>query len=256
MIEIKNLSVVYPDGTKAVDGISFTVSDGESIALVGANGAGKTSLLLSLVGVLPISGGSISVDGISLNKSMLNEIRRRVGMVFQNPDDQLFMPMIYDDVAFGPRNYGLSEDEVKKRADEVLHTLGIQHLRDRSSLKLSGGEKRIAAIATVLVMEPSAVIFDEPTAFLDPKARRNLIEVVSLLPHSKLIATHDLTFAQEVCTRAIIIKKGRIFADGDPKVILHDLQLMEDGGLEAINAEMHYHRHEDGGHGHYHIHNY
>ena len=255
MIEIKNLSVVYPDGTKAVDDISFTVGDGESIALVGANGAGKTSLLLSLVGVLPIHSGSVTVDGTTLNKKNLNEIRRKLGMVFQNPDDQLFMPMIYDDITFGPRNYGLSEDEVTKRADEALATLGIQHLRDRSSLKLSGGEKRIAAIATVLVMEPSAVIFDEPTAFLDPRARRKLIGVLSGLPHGKLIATHDLTFAQEVCTRAIVIRKGKVFADGDPREILHDVKLMDEGGLEAINAHLHYHSHGDG-RGHYHSHDY
>jgi cobalt/nickel transport system ATP-binding protein len=256
MIEIKNLSVVYPDGTKAVDDISLTVGDGESIALVGANGAGKTSMLLSLVGVLPIHSGSVTVDGTSLGKNTLNEIRRKIGMIFQNPDDQLFMPMIYDDIAFGPRNYGMGESEVKKRVDDALLTLGISHLRDRSSLKLSGGEKRMAAIATVLAMEPSAVIFDEPTAFLDPKARRNLIGVLRDLPHSKLIATHDLTFAQEVCSRTIVIKKGKIFADGDPKEILHDAPLMDNGGLEAINAEMHFHHHEDGGHGHYHIHNY
>lgn len=256
MIEIKNLSVVYPDGTKAVDDISFTVGDGESIALVGANGAGKTSLLLSLVGVLPIHTGAVTADGTNLNKKTLNEIRRKIGLVFQNPDDQLFMPMIYDDIAFGPRNYGMSEDEVKNRVESTLQALGILHLRDRSSLKLSGGEKRMAAIATVLVMDPSAVIFDEPTAFLDPKTRRRLIGALTGLRHSKLIATHDLTFAQEVCTRAIVIKKGRIFADGDPRVILHDAKLMEDGGLEAINAELHYHVHEDGGHGHYHSHNY
>ncbi len=256
MIEIKDLTIVYPDGTKAVDGISLTVRDGESIALVGANGAGKTSLLLSLVGVLPIHSGTVTVDGTGLDKKTLNEIRRRVGMVFQNPDDQLFMPMIYDDVAFGPRNYGMSEDEVSQRVDTTLLTLGITHLRDRSSLKLSGGEKRIAAIATVLAMDPSVVIFDEPTAFLDPKARRHLIGVLTGLPHGKLIATHDLTFAQEVCTRAIVIKKGRIFADGDPKEILQDVRLMEEGGLEAINAHLHYHVHEDGGQGHYHIHDY
>ena len=255
MIEIKNLSVVYPDGTKAVDDISFTVSDGESIALVGANGAGKTSLLLSLVGVLPIHSGTIAVDGMELNKKNLSEVRRKIGMVFQNPDDQLFMPMIYDDIAFGPRNFGLDEEAVNQRAEDALRTLGIQHLRDRSSLKLSGGEKRIAAIATVLVMEPSAVIFDEPTAFLDPRARRKLIGVLSGLPHGKLIATHDLTFAQEVCSRTIVIRKGRIFADGDPKTILHDGPLMDEGGLEAISAELHYHSHGDG-HGHYHIHDY
>jgi energy-coupling factor transporter ATP-binding protein EcfA2 len=140
MIGIKNMSVVYPDGTKAVNDVSFTVADGESVALVGANGAVKTSLLLALVGVLPISAGQVAVDGMELNKTTLNEIRRRVGMVFQNPDDQLFMPMIYDDIAFGPRNYGLGEDEVRKRVDAALELFGIGHLRGRSSLKLSGGK--------------------------------------------------------------------------------------------------------------------
>lgn len=234
MIEIKNLSVIYPDGTKAIDDISFTIGDGESIALVGANGAGKTSLLLTLVGVLNASGGSVWVDGIQLSKSTLNEIRRRVGMVFQNPDDQLFMPMVYDDIAFGPRNFGLNEEEVKKRVDSALAELSIEHLRDRSSLKLSGGEKRIAAIASVLSMEPTTMIFDEPTAFLDPKARRNLIKVLQRLSHGKLIATHDLTFAEEVCTRAILLKNGKIFADGNPRELLYHQQLMDDCGIEAI----------------------
>jgi cobalt/nickel transport system ATP-binding protein len=234
MIEVKDITVTYPDGTKAIDSLSFTVRDGESVALVGANGAGKTTLLLSLVGVLPVRSGSIFVDGIELGKSTLNEVRRRVGMVFQNPDDQLFMPMIYDDVAFGPRNFGLAEEDVKKRVDAALAELGITHLRDRSSLKLSGGEKRMAAIATVLSMEPTTMIFDEPTAFLDPKARRNLIKVLSRLPHSKLIATHDLSFAAEVCPRTILIKKGRIFADGNTPDLLRDEKLMDDCGIEAL----------------------
>jgi cobalt/nickel transport system ATP-binding protein len=234
MIEVIDISVTYPDGTKAIDNISFTIGDGESVALVGANGAGKTTLLLTLVGVLQAKSGVIRVDGTELNKSTLNEVRRRVGMVFQNPDDQLFMPMIYDDVAFGPRNYGLAEEDVEKRVNIALAELGITHLRDRSSLKLSGGEKRIAAIATVLSMEPTTMIFDEPTAFLDPKARRNLIKVLSQLPHGKLVATHDLAFAEEVCTRTILIKKGRIFADGNSHELLHDEKLMDDCGIEAI----------------------
>jgi len=234
MIEVKDITVTYPDGTKAIDTLSFTIRDGESVALVGANGAGKTTLLLSLVGVLPVQSGSILVDGIELGKSTLNEVRRRVGMVFQNPDDQLFMPMIYDDVAFGPRNFGLSEEDVEKRVLSALTELGIAHLRDRSSLKLSGGEKRMAAIATVLSMEPTTMIFDEPTAFLDPRARRNLIQVLSRLPHSKLIATHDLSFAAEVCPRTILIKKGRLFADGDTLELLRDEKLMDDCGIEAL----------------------
>jgi cobalt/nickel transport system ATP-binding protein len=234
MIETNDLSVIYPDGTKAVDGVSFSVKDGQSVALIGANGAGKTSLLLALVGVLPASAGCITVDGIPLSKSTVNEIRRRVGMVFQNPDDQLFMPLIYDDIAFGPRNFGLEEEAVENRVDFALTQLGIAHLKNRSSLKLSGGEKRTAAIATVLAMEPTAMLFDEPTAFLDPRARRNLIGVLNRLSHGKLIATHDLAFAEEVCSRVILIKAGRIFADGDPKKLLYDQTLMEDCGVEAI----------------------
>ena len=234
MIQLKNLTLIYPDGTKAIDDLSFTVGDGESVALVGANGAGKTSLLLALVGVLPIATGTIEVDGIVLSKNTLNDIRRRLGLVFQNPDDQLFMPLIYDDIAFGPRNYGLAENEVEKRVDDALSELGIEHLKKRSSLKLSGGEKRTAAIATVLAMEPTAMLFDEPTAFLDPRARRNLIKVLKGLPHGKIIATHDLTFAREVCSRTILLKDGKIFADGNPQILLYDEKLMDDCGIEAI----------------------
>ena len=234
MIEIKNLNVIYPDGTKAIEQLSFTVADGESVALIGANGAGKTSLLLAIAGVMTPNAGEICVDGIKIRKETINEIRRKIGMVFQNPDDQLFMPMIYDDVAFGPRNFGLSEAEVAAKVEAALKALSIEHLRDRSPLKLSGGEKRAAAIATVLSMEPTALLFDEPTAFLDPKSRRNLISVLSRLDQSKLIATHDLTFAEEACSRAIILEKGRIFADGAPRALLRDDKLMENCGLEAI----------------------
>lgn len=234
MIEIKNLTVVYPDGTKAVDDVSLSIQSGERVALVGANGAGKTSLLLALVGVLPAASGAVSADGLELSKKTLNDIRRKVGMVFQNPDDQLFMPMIFDDVAFGPRNYGLGEEETARRVDSTLDMLGISHLKNRSSLKLSGGEKRMAAIATVLTMEPSAMLFDEPTAFLDPKARRGLIGVLKKLGQSQVIATHDLTFAEEVCSRTILLKHGRIYADGDPKILFRDEKLMDDCGIEAI----------------------
>lgn len=234
MIEIKNLTVTYPDGTRAVDDISFTLADGESIALVGANGAGKTSLLLALVGVLEKSGGSVYVDGIELNKKNINQIRRRAGLVFQNPDDQLFMPSIYDDIAFGPRNYGLSEEDVERACDRALSALNIEHLKNKSALKLSGGEKRTAAIATVLAMEPTSMLFDEPTAFLDPKARRKLIEVMNSLQQGKLIATHDLSFAEETCSRVILIKKGKMFSDGRSSELLYDVNLMDECGIEAI----------------------
>ena len=183
----------------------------------------------------PSRPGTIAVDGIVLEKKTLNEIRRRVGMVFQNPDDQLFMPMVYDDITFGPRNYGLDEETVRKRADEALNELGIAHLKDRSSLKLSGGEKRRAAIATVLALEPSALLLDEPTAFLDPKARRNLISILERLKHLKLIATHDLPLAEAVCSRVILLRKGTVFADGDPKTMFYDEELMDACDMEAMN---------------------
>ncbi len=234
MINISELCVRYPDGTTAVDGIDLTLGDGENIALIGANGAGKTSLLLALVGVLPIASGSVTVDGIVMSKKTVNDIRSRVGLVFQNPDDQLFMPIIREDVAFGPHNFGKTHEEIERIVKETLELLDISHLAERSPLKMSGGEKRMAAIATVLAMEPGAMLFDEPTAFLDPRARRNLINVLARLHHTKLIATHDLTFAAETCSRAVILKNGKVFADGLPGELLYDEKLMEACGIEAI----------------------
>lgn len=234
MMNVEHLKLVYPDGTCAVDDLSLTLADGESVALVGANGAGKTSLLLSLVGVLGLAGGSIRVDEVTLGKKTLDEIRRRVGLVLQNPDDQLFMPVIREDVAFGPRNFGHSPEETEKIVADTLETLGISHLGDKSPTKMSGGEKRMAAIATVLAMDPRVMLFDEPTAFLDPRARRKLIRLLNRLPHTKLIATHDLPFACEVCTRVVILQRGQIAAQGDPKTLLYDEALMDRCGMEAI----------------------
>ncbi len=234
MMNVEHLKLVYPDGTCAVDDLSLTLADGESVALVGANGAGKTSLLLSLVGVLGLAGGSIRVDEVTLGKKTLDEIRRRVGLVFQNPDDQLFMPVIREDVAFGPRNFGHSPEETEKIVADTLETWGSCHLVDKSPTKMCGGEKRMAAIATVLAMDPRVMLFDEPTAFLDPRARRKLIRLLNRLPHTKLIATHDLPFACEVCTRVVILQHGQIAAQGDPKTLLYDEALMDRCGMEAI----------------------
>lgn len=237
MLDIQNWSVTYPDGTVAIKDINLQINTGEHVALIGANGAGKSSLILSLVGI--ISGvGVVKVDDIVLGKKTLMEVRSRVGVVFQNPDDQLFLPTIFDDIAFGPRNQGLDEETVKYRVEDRLKLLNISHLRDRTSLKLSGGEKRMVAMATVLAMKPSVMLFDEPTAFLDPKSRRNLINVLKGLPHTMLIATHDLSFAAEVCQRSILIKDGSICGDGLSSELLYDEKKMENADVEAIGVQL------------------
>ena len=236
LLELKDTTVTYPDGTRALDGFSLAADDGDSIALVGENGAGKTSALLTAVGILEAVSGYVEADGVRLSKKTVNAVRQTVQMVFQNPDDQLFMPYIYDDAAFGVRNAGLPEDEVALRVAETLETLNIGHLRDRSSLMLSGGEKRLAAIATVLAMRPKVLLFDEPTAFLDHKARRALIITLNALRQTKIIATHDMAFAAETCRRVCIIKKGRAAADG-PITLLYDENLMESCGLAALKKE-------------------
>ena len=215
MLILQDVTVTYPDKTKAIDNLSFTLGERENIALIGENGAGKTSLLLTIAGILKLISGIIEIEGIRLNKKTVNEIRKLIGLIFQNPDDQLFMPLIYDDIAFGCRNYGLPENEIENCVEETLRMLNINHLRNRSSLKLSGGEKRMAAIATVLAMNPAVLMFDEPTAYLDPKAKRALAEVLKKLQYPKIIATHDMTFAAEVCDRVIVLKGGQIMADGD-----------------------------------------
>ena len=238
MLKIKNLNVTYPDGTIAVNDFSLEVKDGEHVALIGANGAGKSSLMLAIEGLIE-STGVIQEDNIVLSKKTVADIRRNVGMLFQNPDDQLFMATIYDDIAFGPRNMGLDEQSVKYRVEDRLKLLNIGHLRDKTALKLSGGEKRMAALATVLAMKPSVMLLDEPTAFLDPKAKRNLINVLNSLPHTMLIATHDLIFAQETCSRVVIMKEGKNFAQGLPKELLYDIKRMDEGGIEAIGYSNH-----------------
>ena len=233
MLTVENLSLVYGDGTVGLDNVSFSLKQGETCALIGANGAGKTSLMMALVGIADFR-GRIVAGGVESEKKNLPLLRQRVGLVFQNPDDQLFMPTIYQDVAFGLQNMGLSGDRVKSRAEATLEQLKILHLKDRSSMRLSGGEKRMAALATVLAMEPELVLLDEPTAFLDPKARRRLIDVLKGLKQTVLIATHDLPFALEVCKRSVVLTKGRIFADGLSEELLFDEELMDQGGVEAI----------------------
>ena len=228
MTEIKELTVEYGK-LRALDRVSFSVADGEAVALVGANGAGKSTLLLSMVGVLPLASGSVTVDGVTLTKKTLGEIRRRVGLVFQNPDDMLFMPLVGEDVAFGPKNYGCPPEEAARRRDNALDAMGISHLADRPSAKLSGGEKRAVSIAAALAMEPSLLLLDEPTAFLDPRGRRRLLSQLRALPQSKLIATHDLDFARKICTRAVILQDGRVVAEGGIELLSDETALVKYG---------------------------
>ncbi|NLI12337.1 energy-coupling factor ABC transporter ATP-binding protein [Pelotomaculum propionicicum] len=230
--EVKELHYVYPDGLEALSGVSFRIYHGESVGLVGANGAGKSTLLMLLVGVLFPSKGEVMVGEMPVNKKTLPLIRQRVGMVFQNPDDQLFMNTVYDDVAFGPRNYNLGEPEVEKRVIQSIEKVGIAHLKDRAPYKLSGGEKRSAAIATILSMIPDILAMDEPSSGLDPKSRRRLINLLKGFSHTKIIASHDLDMVLELCERTMVLKNGKLVADGPTAEILNDAVLLENCGLE------------------------
>ncbi|MDO8964127.1 MAG: ABC transporter ATP-binding protein [Coriobacteriia bacterium] len=231
-IEVADLSYAYPDGTDALDGVSFTLSHGESVALVGANGAGKSTLLLHLIGFLTPVTGTVRVGDTPVTRETLADIRKSVGMVFQDPDDQLFMPSVSEDVAFGPVNLGLPEDEVAARVTDALTRVGALHLKDRPPYRLSGGEKRAVSIATVLAMCPNALVLDEPTSNLDPKARRRLIELLASFEHTKIIATHDLDMAWDLCERVIVMSGGRVAADGPASEIFTDDALLERCGLE------------------------
>ncbi len=227
MLEIKNLNYSYPDGKKALKDINIKIYDNETIGIVGANGAGKSTLIKTIVGIFLTDQGEIIVDGEKVTKKTLNSIRKKVGVVFQNPDDQLFMNKVYDDIAFGPRNYKLTEEKVKEKVEKVMKELNIEKLKDRSPNNLSGGEKRKVAIATVLSMEPSIILFDEPTSFLDPKGKRILIETLKGINTTKIIATHDLDMVKDNCKRVIVLKEGQVVADGKPKEILNNIEFME-----------------------------
>jgi cobalt/nickel transport system ATP-binding protein len=232
VLKINELSVRYPDENQVLTKINVQIEAGETVGIVGANGAGKSTLFKSIVGIMLPTEGSIEIDGITVTKKNLNTIREKVGVVFQNPEDQLFMSNVYDDIAFGLRNYGMAEEKVKDRIDQVAKSLGIERLLTHNSSKLSGGEMRLIAIATILVMEPSIVLFDEPSSFLDPRTRRKLMEMLRSFQVTKVIATHDLDMALELCDRVIILKEGRVFRQGAAKELLADEILMEEAGLE------------------------
>ncbi|SCM83257.1 putative enzyme [uncultured Sporomusa sp.] len=232
IVELKDVTYIYPDQTQALCGLSVRITHGESVAIVGANGSGKTTLLSHLIGLLLPASGSVNIGGYPVTKQTLSHIRRSVGMVFQNSDDQLFMPTVYDDVAFGPLNLGLPPDEVASRVTVALTTVGALHLKDRPPYRLSGGQKRSVAIAAVLAMEPSVLIMDEPTAGLDPLARRQLINLLRTFGHTKIIATHDLDLVLDLCARTIVISAGTVLADGPTLDIFNNRELLGQAHLE------------------------
>jgi cobalt/nickel transport system ATP-binding protein len=231
ILVVENLTFNYPDGHGALHGVSLQVRRGEKVALVGPNGAGKSTLMLHLNGIL--SGqGRVQVAGVPLEKTNLALIRARVGLVFQNPDDQLFSPTVFEDVAFGPLHMGLSEDEVRARVDRALDQIGMRAYADRLSHHLSVGEKKRIAIATVLSMEPELLVFDEPSAGLDPRARRTLIHLMRDLPLTMLVSTHDMLMVRELFPRTVIMDEGLVVADGPTERLLDDAALLEAHGLE------------------------
>jgi cobalt/nickel transport system ATP-binding protein len=240
-IEARGLTYRYPNGHTALEDVDLHVTHGERVAVLGPNGAGKTTLMLHLNGLL-MGEGSLEVAGVDVTKQNLKEVRRRVGLVFQDPDDQLFMPSVREDVAFGPLNMGLGPAEALARVDEALAAVRMERAADRAPHELSMGERRRVAIATVLAMRPDLLVLDEPSANLDPRARRELLDVLERIERSMLVVTHDLPFAAELCERAVILSAGRVVADSGCEQVLanegllarHDLELPAGFELDLI----------------------
>lgn len=231
MIQFEGVSFSYRQGEEVLKDISFHIGDGERVALVGANGAGKSTLLRSCLGLLPIQ-GKVTIAGLPLNKENLPEIRKAVGYVFQNPDHQMFMTTVREDMLFGLMNAGMPMEEAEKKSKEILEQMDMSHLYEKYNHRMSGGEKRIAAIATILAMEPKIICMDEPTAGLDPKNRRQLIHILNALPMTRIITTHDLDLVLDTCQRVILMNEGKIVADGPARRILLDEELMLNNNLE------------------------
>lgn len=229
---LEDVSFGYDKEHKALAHVDLKIKEGESVGIVGANGAGKSTLLKLLVGLYPDFQGSIKIEGMAVEKKLLPKIREKIGYVFQDSDSQLFMATVYDDVAFAPRNYGLSENEVEERVDKALHAVKISHLKHRSTYKLSGGEKKLSSIATILSMTPDIILLDEPSIALDPCNRRNLIHILNGFEQVKVIASHDLDLILDTCDRTILMKEGRIIKDGRTKELLKDRELLEKNNLE------------------------
>jgi cobalt/nickel transport system ATP-binding protein len=230
VVDISGLTFAYPDGREALRGVDLRVSARERVGLLGANGAGKSTLLLQLVGVLKPGNGSLRVCGLEVGRRNIREVRRRLGLVFQLPDDQLFCTNLFDDIAFGPRNLGVPEEEVRRRVEHALAQVGLEGFGERMAYHLSPGEKKRASIATVLSMDAQVLALDEPTSMLDPRARREIEALLTGLGQTQLIVTHDLELARKVCTRVVIMDEGRVVADGGV-ALLDDGALLEKHGL-------------------------
>ena len=231
-INLEHVAYSYEPSRPVLKDLTFTAHEHDSIGLIGANGAGKSTLLKLLVGLNTNYEGSIRVEDIPVEKNTLPVIREKIGYVFQDSDSQLFMSTVREDVAFAPRNYGLSEAEVDRRVDHALKRIRIEHLRDRQIYRLSGGEKKLVSIATILSMTPDIILMDEPSIALDPKNRRRLIRILNEFDHLKIIASHDLDMILETCSRVILLSGGRIIRDGSAEEILTDKKLLEAHGLE------------------------
>ena len=232
VLSLKDVSFSYRPGREVLKGISLSVERGEQVALIGANGVGKSTLLKLFVGLLEPHTGCVEVCGMTVERKNLASVRRAAGYVFQDAESQLFLANVWEDVAFGPRNEGLAEDEVRKRTEVALESVGISSLAQEHVYRLSGGQKRLASIATVLALRPDVLLLDEPTLALDPRNRRMVIRALGDLPCAKLIATHDLDFVLDSCSRVIVMSGGRIVAEGAPAVILRNRELLESNGLE------------------------
>lgn len=231
-INFEHVNYSYEKSVPILRDVTFSAHEHESIGLIGANGVGKSTLLKLLVGLNLGYEGTISVEGMKVEKQILPKIRERIGYVFQDSDSQLFMSTAYEDIAFGPRNYGLSEPEVQERVEQALSMIHIEHLKNKQIYKMSGGEKKMVSIATILAMTPDIILMDEPSIALDPRNRRYLIQILNQFHHLKIIASHDLDMILDTCSRVILMAGGTIIRDGKAEEILSDKELLEANGLE------------------------
>ena len=232
MIEFSHVSFSYEKDNPVIQDLSFVIKSGESVGLIGANGAGKSTILKLMLGLLTPTEGTITVDGTTLSKDSLKEIRRKLGFVLQNSDNQMFMPTVYEDMMFAPLNYMMTRSEAEAKVDEVLKQLDLEYLKHRHNHRISGGEKRMAAIATILAMDPEMILMDEPSSALDPCNRRMVINTIRDMKQTRLITSHDLDMILDTCERVILLDAGKIIADGPAEEILRDKELLEAHRME------------------------